>query len=472
MTAPTPRPRDQRRSRRYAAQLHVDFQGRGGTHSAESADVARHGLFIRTPHPVAERHVVALAIALPVGTIRATALVTRTVAAGDQAGMGVQFFALGSEAKERWDRYVSAVEGQPAAPATAHSDIPVYLLKPRDVDRLRAFYLDELCAGRMSLTTPVVKDAGSELALSVVHPNTQQEFVVRGVVTGVHRDVPRRMDIQFHRPSAEGLHKFLGFVETGWPPAQPAGESPYAPPPGVVAPGPTEAPWFEIDLEQDDVVDDEHFSWEEVELEFALAEAEDQAPWAEVPLEVAEVEPAHHEEAARELRALVGEVRKPTRTLRVACDRCGRPDASLSTGAAPGVLGLLIEMKPHWCARCASVVAAPALVSPARRRHLRERVEAAHVGALEAQVPFASLLEVVDLSGPPRCGVCKGNLQVTEGIRALERCARGLAPGDAARCHGAPCPHGDSGTWVVTCVSGQVLPEDSVITMPPRTAPD
>jgi hypothetical protein len=56
---------------------------------------------------------VVIALDLPDGPLEANAFVVRRVGpeAGLQPGVGLQFFAMGSDARDRWDRFVGALSG-------------------------------------------------------------------------------------------------------------------------------------------------------------------------------------------------------------------------------------------------------------------------------------------------------------------------------------------------------------------------
>lgn len=177
-------------------------------------------MFLRTDDPPRERFLVKLGIELPDGPLDATAFVSRRVDAGAGRGIGVQFFALSSQAKGRWDAFVATLSGhrepstnEPAIPA----DSSTFLIKLRNVDRMVDFFERNVRSGRVSMNTPLLRDVGSNVALIVIHPESEREFMFRGRVAAAHRAPAKSMELDLEPVTDKLVARFYDFVATGTP---------------------------------------------------------------------------------------------------------------------------------------------------------------------------------------------------------------------------------------------------------------
>jgi len=193
---------DMRRCERLPARLPIEVRSGGRRIQCFTRDVSRHGLFILTDAPPAERQLLALRVALPdgaapvdvVGSVAHRVTTDDSIRTGAEAGMGIGFFVLSGEAKARWDGYIdglAAQAGGPApAPAQKPSTRPTFLLRLRDLNRLIEFRTRELRLGAMFLKTPVLRAVGDVVQLVVIHPVTDEEFVLTASVTATSQGSP------------------------------------------------------------------------------------------------------------------------------------------------------------------------------------------------------------------------------------------------------------------------------------------
>lgn len=225
---------ERRRSDRYPARLQVDFIERKGNRRVETVDVGRHGIFVRMVDPPAERLLCQLQIHLPKGPISVLAVVARRVAPdpGRVPGAGLQFFVLAPEAKDGWDEYVRTLRGEqsPADQRNQPRRLASFLVKLRDVSRLREVYTRDISDGGLFVATPVVRPVGSEVSLVVVHPVTDEEFELTGTVVRHQDGPPKGMAIRLTHFGERDREDFKHFVETGvvalrWRPSSPAAEA-------------------------------------------------------------------------------------------------------------------------------------------------------------------------------------------------------------------------------------------------------
>ena len=212
---------DQRRSRRFPCVLDVELVEGRQRRAYETRDVSRHGLFVKTDLQLKERFVVQLNLRLPDGDLPATAFVVRRAQNGDEShpGVGLQFFALSSASKRRWDRYVFDLAGAwPEIDATRPAGLSctaTFLVKLRHEARLHGLLDTNLKRGGLHLATPVTKVEGSPVALVIVHPRTKAEWTVHGEVKCVHTDPPKGMDICFEPFDGQQAETFAQFAWDG-----------------------------------------------------------------------------------------------------------------------------------------------------------------------------------------------------------------------------------------------------------------
>ncbi len=118
---------DRRRDRRIPYRLRAVFCTARRDFPGEIEDVSYRGLLVRTDAPLSVRQLVRLRIALPPDghELNTMGMVTRCVArnGGASPGVGIQFYAVSQEQRERWNRFIrfAGAEGQPAITPAAPS---------------------------------------------------------------------------------------------------------------------------------------------------------------------------------------------------------------------------------------------------------------------------------------------------------------------------------------------------------------
>lgn len=193
---------NRRRSERIAVALPVWLKDAQGGERTLTANVSTHGIAVFSPKPRALRQYMELELSLPEprATISVTAMVARQADLirpdGQRIpGIGLDFFLFDAQAKAHWHQYLrhlreapAPTPEEPAAPAAAlapegrDDDAPTFIIKPRDLGRLWAFYRGELSKGLVRIETPVPKPIGTPVELLVVHPNSQAEWILSGKV--------------------------------------------------------------------------------------------------------------------------------------------------------------------------------------------------------------------------------------------------------------------------------------------------
>ncbi|MCA9556249.1 MAG: PilZ domain-containing protein, partial [Myxococcales bacterium] len=231
---------NRRRSERYAVTLPVWLKdGRGGERT-HTVDVSAHGIAVLATHGRPLRQYVELELRLkdPEASIAVTAVVARhaellhpETGAGVQ-GLGLDFFLFDAQAKAAWQAFIHKLhaEGpvpQPAPvsapppeppPADDEDDTPTFIIKPRDLGRLWAFFRGEMAKGMVRIETPILKPVGSPAELLVVHPTSLAEWALPGKVaraTEAGRGGRPVLEIGLTPMSADSKAAFRNFVATG-----------------------------------------------------------------------------------------------------------------------------------------------------------------------------------------------------------------------------------------------------------------
>lgn len=227
---------ERRRFSRHACTLPVELEERGQSVRMVTADISRHGAFVLTDSPRRASELLRLRFDLgDHGHIEVTAQVAWHVPASDDAstgpGMGVDFFTLSGEAKERWDDFVEDLSLQDQAAPSGDQDLtwqPVrrrhsrhrscFLVRLREKEGLRAFYTRDIGAGGMFLSTPTPDDTEREVDVVLVHPQSEQEYPLTAQVVRVansESSPERGVAIAFERLSTSEEVALLAFIETG-----------------------------------------------------------------------------------------------------------------------------------------------------------------------------------------------------------------------------------------------------------------
>jgi hypothetical protein len=231
LTPAPARRRDKRFGVDLPAVLHV-----GRTHEqARTVDVGHGGVFLATSLEVPLRQLVKVQMFLPpedVAFEAAGKLVHRVdvASASRAAGFGVQFYGLGRDAREVWDRFIAHVrashpEVAPLSVHLCHAERiePIYRRNDRHalVLRVRGERLPDMVA----LYERVVKErrmfvlyqsnafVDDPVGLQIVHPYTEDIFELEGKVVRVVRDATlSALDISLSGLDEERLERFDEFL--------------------------------------------------------------------------------------------------------------------------------------------------------------------------------------------------------------------------------------------------------------------
>lgn len=448
--------KEQRRSPRYRHELLVEVHDKRGVKKLQAIDVARHGLFVATNDPPRERHLVQLTIHLPSGAIRAAATVTRVIPVpkpDHDAGAGLQFFALSDEDKTRWDDFIfflhrttpaRGVErpdfaqqhapsgnGNTSAQPMVSPGAATFLVKLKSVERLSEFAQTHIAAGGTVLFTPVLRAPGEPVTLVCVHPKTDEEFKLPGIVAHAHADRPKRLEIHFVGINPTVMNAFRAFIESGRPPSNDLAASMSAamsatlpPQPAVSLPVISDKTDFDLDV---DVFDED------------TLDTDDRVAH---PPSISVGAPAPGAPSASPAAAAASNAPDPglkPRTYLLRCSSCDTEPYAIDMGPCRGVLGLVADLTPLMSASTGKVVTAPRLVSADERSH-RVQMFLQNGGQLNASVDLMSLLGAVALVEPAVNPDGGEALKSSRPVERLEAAAQKLEEGMNAahskvKCH-------------------------------------
>ena len=450
--------KEQRRSRRFRHDLKVELFDKRGARVLHALDVARHGMFLATTDPPRDRHQVQRLVYLPEGPIKVAATVMRTVRANHDVedGVGVQFFALSEDAKRRWDDFVfvlqrttppRGVERPKAiskAPEPASTGGATFLVKLKTVDRLRDFAQTHLHSGGTVLFTPVLRAAGEHVTLVCVHPRTDEEFHLPGVVHRVHADKPKRLELHFIGVSAQLLNSFTAFVESGHPPRVQAVQPP------AVAPQPISDDLdLDVDVFDEDTIDtDQRVAMPPSSASGPPSLLAPPLPSPPPPSPPPSTAPPSTTPRPTPTAPAAAATRPPGPALPidpglrpepylVCCDGCELTPYAIDLGPCRGVLGLVADYAA-FAAKDGRVVGAPRMVS-AEERHKRVQRFLANGGRLDASIDLMTLFGVVALAEPAKD---EGGelLRRPKSVERLDSVARKLEPREAPAKTKVKCP--------------------------------
>lgn len=218
---------DRRGAPRFQQDLEIELHSKTERIRLPVFDVSRHGMFIACRDPPPLHHAVLMTVKLRGGPFETMATVMRRVTSypafttgsegrgGSQPlGMGLKLFCLGSDAKQRWDRYVALLEDPgvqlPTRPTSRAS--ACFLMQPETVTELLDMYTQNVVSNRTLYVSPAVRMIGALVQFVMVHPDTREELVLDAKVVEWNADHPLRMGVRFEKVDAVSRRTFRTFL--------------------------------------------------------------------------------------------------------------------------------------------------------------------------------------------------------------------------------------------------------------------
>lgn len=227
---------EQRRDRRYRFQLPVVLVRGAREVTLLTGDVSYRGLFLRTDDPPPLRELLQVKARLPPENddllLHAMAVFVVPVGADGRApGVGLQLYAVGAEARQRWERFVrwvakthpesleAPVKADVAAPDPVKRQFPrvrrTLTVRAQSIDDLHHIVTQDVSRGGMFLRTGLDVAIGSELRLFVAHPQTGHTFAIDAIVRRRVERPPERagLGVEFVGLDEKRREEFAAFAE-------------------------------------------------------------------------------------------------------------------------------------------------------------------------------------------------------------------------------------------------------------------
>lgn len=168
-------------------------------------------------HPPPPGDVVTVTVFLPGGSFDVMATVQRHAGTGfADEGAGLLLFALGGQARARWESFVRGAEepGLALAPiagsTTGHVDVDAaFLVQLESARAMLAFFDTTIAPVQTVSVTPAYRRLGARVAVSLVHPLRDDQETFTATVTELSTDRPERMGITFDAIPRERRQAFL-----------------------------------------------------------------------------------------------------------------------------------------------------------------------------------------------------------------------------------------------------------------------
>lgn len=254
--------KERRRNSRIPIKLELELR-RGQWENYLTEDISQRGLFIRMAGPCALRQLLQVRVRLPgdPAPLEMMARVVRREAPwtslqrAQLPGVGMEFFCLSEDVLRRWDGLIRSAQGlldetphldafslsrqlaltlpseqdearrEGGPPSTLGAPRPpssrrkktasgsVYILRAQNLERLERFVTEELTQGFFCLGLPYEIKTQEPASLRVIHPHTQEEFVLHGRLEHGSKDV--RSELRFEGLDNTILRAFQSFIQTG-----------------------------------------------------------------------------------------------------------------------------------------------------------------------------------------------------------------------------------------------------------------
>ncbi len=229
---------------RFEVELDVLLRHDGVDRPRVAVNVSGGGVFAESVDHVPIGELVQLVAAIPGGAMTALATVERVVLSEEAAfvggipGVGLRFFLMDDSLRVRWEEYLMGVslknEALPGDPDAAEHrrDVPLLLsrraqkeprrglrlaLRVKERDQLLALYTLNVSKSGMFIATTRPLPSGSKLELAVIHPITEREYPLEGLVRWVcdaGDESEQGMGLELLFPDGSE-NAFLSFVNEG-----------------------------------------------------------------------------------------------------------------------------------------------------------------------------------------------------------------------------------------------------------------
>jgi uncharacterized protein (TIGR02266 family) len=225
---------ERRRHRRYPYRVRVTLSKGGQEAQAYSEDVSLSGLFVRMEMPVQERWLVRLRLTLPPGNqeLSVMGMAARQCPGRDGVlpGVGIQLYSLAPPDRKRWEAFIEWVSSRPVEAAAAPAEGPpkpverlhlryaaVLQVKLQTVSDLVLLFTQNVSKGGLFVGTTLDLPEGTSLKVSVIHPNTGEQFELEAEVRWRNTATDPGLGLEFVRLSEQRRNQFVEFIRSEIP---------------------------------------------------------------------------------------------------------------------------------------------------------------------------------------------------------------------------------------------------------------
>jgi hypothetical protein len=228
-----------RRDVRFAIRLPVQLNIGRRVAFGDTVDVSVGGVFVTADIFPNVRQLVQMQIVAPPGDFAlafhgmVVHVAERPNPQGHPAGLGVQFYAVDSETRTLWDRFIRYVErscplSTDPVPLAIPRETPNVLLRrfarhaavikvpANNMDELQRIYDEGLRAGRMFVPYSNMIPPGKTVFVHISHPTHPATFLLEAAVEQCRRlPLPAGATVKFLGLGRDRLQSFLDFMQSG-----------------------------------------------------------------------------------------------------------------------------------------------------------------------------------------------------------------------------------------------------------------
>jgi len=186
------------------ARLKVKFKDAESFINEYTNNISKGGLFIRTSKPCSLRDKVEIVLVLPESQEEVNALgevihVVSPESASEHmpAGMGLQLLELKKEDQDRIEKFISDTLKAESDVISRRKHVRVETrirVKFESKEALVEEYIHNISHGGIFIQTGKPKPAGDKISIILIHPDTEQEILLRGEVVRVITEEEARMN--------------------------------------------------------------------------------------------------------------------------------------------------------------------------------------------------------------------------------------------------------------------------------------
>ena len=228
--------KERRREPRYPYRNPIEIKVGGRLQETISEDISYRGLFVVTDDPPPLRTLISLKARVEGNRrpLEAHAMSVYVLEKGNSKsrlpGVGLQFYAMGSETKKHWNAFVDVVRkklrvvnrgggevrvGGVSTLPRQHVRYPVRLeVKPRSLGELEVLYSRDISRGGMFLLSPRKVACGILMEIDVVHPDNGELFTFNCTIRRVETGPLFGLGVEFNQFDDGKREAFFEFVHS------------------------------------------------------------------------------------------------------------------------------------------------------------------------------------------------------------------------------------------------------------------